>query len=690
MDVQESTSSMPYGALLWEPTPKTWEDSQLGKYVRWLADERGLNFSNREDLWKWSVTELEQFWGSIWDYFAVESSEVPVETLTSRTMPGAQWFPGAKLNYAQHALRSGAAGEWAVRGFSQTRSESSLTFGQLRKRVSQMSQFLQHRGVRQGDRVVAYAPNIPETVVAFLATASLGATFSSCSIEFGSRSVLDRFGQLDPTILVTVGGYQYGDKTIDKTDDVRTVVQGLPSLTTVIDLEYGSHRIAQLWQEDDGETVRVALAEWSTLLDEFDPFDLEFAQVPFDHPLVVLFSSGTTGLPKAIVHGHGGVLLEHFKNHSLSWDLRQGDVFMWYSTPSWMMWNSLVSGLLTGSTIICLDGNPVHPTLGWQWEVARETGVTVVGVAPGYLMSCRKAGINPAEILGGNDLRVFASAGAPLPPEGYRWVYEQFPDIWLNTGSGGTDVCSGIVQGDPLLPVWAGAISGPALGVAAAAFDEQGRPVTGQLGELVITEPMPSMPVGFYGDDDGSKLRAAYFDHYPGIWRHGDWIEFAPAGYCKISGRSDATLNRGGVRLGTAEFYTVTEDIPGIADSLVIHLETLGENGELIMFVELEPGVRATMDLRRTVVSTLRTELSPRHVPDRIVVIPKLPRNRTGKKLELPAKKLLQGQPIEKVASVDTLADPTSLDFFVSVASNGWGDDGWVKTTSNSGLQGKV
>lgn len=653
-DVQ---SPVKHGTLLWEPTEETLRTARLWPYLRWLESERGLTFADRTALWTWSTQDQEAFWRSIWDYFDVLASVQPERMLADATMPGARWFPGARLNYAEQVFRFSDEDRVAVHGYSQTREPVRLTLGDLRDQVGRARRVLQDLGVGPGDRVVAYVPNVPEAVVAFLATASLGAVWASCAIEFGARSVLERFGQVEPTVLITVAGYGYGTKWVDRSAEVEQVVAGLPTLRGVVDLGYGGRH-----------TPVSSALDWTTALDRVGPQPLDFAQVPAEHPLFVLFSSGTTGLPKAIVHGHGGILLEHLKNHALSWDLGPGDVFLWYSTTAWMMWNALVSGLLVGSGIVCIDGHPMHPGTDWQWQLAAETGATVMGAAPGLVMASRKEGLTPAT---DHDLsvRVFASAGAPLPPEGYAWVYEQLPDVVLNVGSGGTDICSGIVQGDPWTPVWAGEISGPAFGVAAHAFDEEGRPVVGALGELVITAPLPSMPVGFWGDDDGSRLRSTYFDTFPGVWRHGDWIVFAPEGHCHVAGRSDATLNRGGVRLGTAEFYRVTEEIPGVADSLVVHLEEAGGNGQLLLLVQTEPGQELDDELRGVIARALRTQLSPRHVPDTIVQVPVVPRNRTGKKLELPVKRILQGHPLEQVASRDALADPTSLDPIVALAT---------------------
>lgn len=647
------------GDIVWTPPADVLSTSRVGEFLAWLARERDLEMTTHEELWRWSVTDLDGFWSAVWEFFEVRS-HAPYDTvLASREMPGARWFPGALLNYAEHALGTDEdLDRVAVLGRSQTRDDVELTFGDLRDQVARTRAALERLGVRRGDRVAGYLPNIPEALVAYLATASLGATWASCASEFGPRSVIDRFAQIEPVVLLVAGGYRYGAKDIDRRAQVAEIRAELPSVRHVVDVEYGPHRV-----ED-------ALS-WASLLDSEPGAELVFEPVPFDHPLVVLFSSGTTGRPKAIVHGHGGILLEHLKNHALSWDMGPEDRMLWFSTTAWMMWNALVSSLLVRSSIVMVDGNPMHPDLTWQWRLAASTGATVMGASPGFVMACRKADVDLKD-LGDLRIRVLGSAGAPLPPEGYAWLRDQLPGAQINVGSGGTDVCSGIVQNNPLLPVYAGEISGRCLGVDAHAYDESGRPVTGVLGELVITSPMPSMPVGFWGDEDGSRYRSAYFDHYPGVWRHGDWILFHDNGSCHVAGRSDATLNRGGVRLGTAEFYRVAEEVDGIADSLVVHLEDPdGGNGELLLFVVTDAGTRLDDALRARLIRALRSALSPRHIPDQVIEVPAVPRNLTGKKLELPAKRILQGARPEDVASRDALADPASLDPFVALATSG-------------------
>jgi acetoacetyl-CoA synthetase len=643
------TASAP--ELLRPPAP---DGSEIARFLDWLRRERGLAFDTYDELHRWSVEDLEGFWSAVAEFYAVRFATPPERVLGRREMPGAEWFPGATLNYAEHAV-GGPDDEVAVLAYSQTRDRVELTWEQLRDQVARARAELARLGVGRGDRVVAYLPNIPEALVAFLATASLGAIWASCAPEFGARSVVDRFGQVEPTVLLAVAGYGYGSKEIDRREQVAEIRAGLPTVRHVVHVPYGPNTLPDA-------------VGWAELLAE--PAQLGFEAVPFAHPLCVLFSSGTTGKPKAIVHAHGGILLEHLKNHGLSWDLRPGDRILWFSTTAWMMWNALVSGLLMRASIVMIDGNPMHPDLRWQWQLAEETGATLMGASPGFLMACRQEGVRPAAEFDLSRVRQIGAAGSPLPPEGYRWVAEQFgPDVLLNVGSGGTDVCSGIVQGSPLQPVWVGEIAGPCLGVAAQAFDDKGERVVGDLGELVITAPMPSMPVGFWGDADGRRYRDTYFDTYPGVWRHGDWVRFSEVGSAVIAGRSDATLNRGGVRLGTAEFYRVVEELPEVADSLVVHLEDpAGGNGELLLYVQLRPEADLDEALRRRIATALRTELSPRHIPDGIAAVPVVPRNRTGKKLELPAKKILLGAPLDDVASRDVLADPTSLDPFVAFA----------------------
>ncbi|MEN3273151.1 MAG: acetoacetyl-CoA synthetase, partial [Actinomycetota bacterium] len=594
----------------------------------------------------WSVGDLEGFWAAVADFTDVRWRTPPARVLADRAMPGARWFPGAALSYAEHALRG--TGEVALVAHSQTRDPIERSWDELRDDVARAAAGLRRLGVGRGDRVAAFLPNIPETLVAFLATASIGAVWSSCAPEFGTRAVIDRFSQIEPVVLLAVDGYRYGERAIDTRERVATITAELPSVRHVVGVRYlGTGR-------DD----------WSDLVAEHEP--LAFEPVPFDHPLYVLFSSGTTGLPKPIVHGHGGITVEHLKVLTLHQDIGPADRFCWFTTTGWMMWNYLVSGLLVGATVVLFDGDPAHPDLGTLWSLAEETGTTVLGVSAPFVMTCRKSDVRPAR----GALRWVGSTGAPLPAAGFRWVHDRV-GVPVSSISGGTDVCTAFVGSAPMVPVRAGEISARLLGCAVEAFDPDGRPCPpGVTGELVLTAPMPSMPVGFWNDPDGSRYRAAYFEDFPGVWRHGDWITFSDDGACTITGRSDATLNRGGVRLGTSDFYATVESLDEIADSLVVHREDPdGGVGELLLFVVLARDAVLDDALKARIASLLRTELSPRHVPDVIEAVPAVPRTLSGKKLEVPVKRILDGVAADVAASAGSLADPTSLDHFVARAS---------------------
>jgi acetoacetyl-CoA synthetase len=657
---------MTAGDVLWRPPDEVRDTSRIGDYLRWLDRERGVDLDRRDPaeayhaLWRWSVEDLAGFWRSIWDYFGIEAHTEPTRTLSEPVMPGARWFPGATLNYAEHVLRMPGLAEDdpAVLAHSQTRAPVTLTAGQLREQVRWVRAGLRRLGVGQGDRVAAYAPNIPETYVLMLATASLGAVFSSCAPEFGTRSVVDRWRQIEPKVLATVDGYRYGDKVVDRRAEVEAIRAALPSVAHTIVVSYlgGENPFAD----------SVGWAEVAAPTEEL----LSFDPVPFDHPLYVLYSSGTTGLPKPIVHGHGGILVEHLKMLALHHDLGPGDRFFWFTTTGWMMWNYLASGPAVGAAVVLYDGNPAHPDLTTLWRLAGETGMTYFGTSAPFLLSCRKAGIRPADIADLSALRALGSTGAPLPAEGFEWVYDAVkPDLLLASASGGTDVCTAFVGGVPLLPVWSGEISCRCLGARVEAYREDGTPVVGELGELVITAPMPSMPAGFWNDPTGERYTEAYFGVYPGVWRHGDWITITERGSCVITGRSDATLNRGGVRLGTSEFYSVVEGIDAVLDSVVVHLEDpAGGPGQLLLFVVLAEGRELDDELRATISRELRAALSPRHVPDEIYQVRAVPRTLSGKKLEVPVKRILTGTPVESAAARGALSNPDSLTAFEHLA----------------------
>jgi acetoacetyl-CoA synthetase len=643
---------------LWRPPADVRERARIGAYLAWLDAERGLTFADYDALWRWSVEELDAFWRSVWDFFAVGPPVKPGSALADPRMPGAHWFPDARLNWAEHALRLAGRrdDEVIIVGRSETRERVSLTVAELRDAVARLRAGLQRLGVARGDRVAALLPNVPEAIVGLMATASLGAIWTSCAPEFGARSVIDRFSQVEPRVLLTIDGYRYGGRAIDRTDEVAAVRAALPGLTATVVLPYLSR-----------DEVRIPDAVgWTELAS--DPGELAYEAVAFDHPLYILYSSGTTGLPKPIVHGHGGILLEHLKIHGLHHDLGPRDRFFWFTTTGWMMWNYLASGLLVDASMLTYDGAPNHPDLMSLWNLAADEGVTYFGTSAPFLMACRKAGLRPGAATDLSRLRGIGSTGAPLPVEGFRWVYDAFdPSVHLQSVSGGTDVCTAFVGASPLVPVWAGEISCRHLGCRVEAFSPDGLPLIGEQGELVLTAPMPSMPVAFWNDADGSRYRAAYFEDFPGTWRHGDWITVTERGSCVISGRSDATLNRGGVRIGTAEFYAVVESLPEIADSVVIHLE---EPDHLVLFVALRDEGTLSEALRGRIARELRAQLSPRHVPDEIVVVPAVPRTLSGKKLEVPIKRILTGTPPDAAASRGSLANPESLDAFVALAES--------------------
>lgn len=652
--------------ILW--SPPSGGSSQLARFAEHAAARGAPAADDYAALWEWSVRDLDTFWSAVWDHLDLPHDGEPSPALAHEAMPGAVWFPHLRLNYAEAmlAMPGRADDDVVVVARSQTRDDVRLTAAELRDAVARARAGLRRHGIGRGDRVAAFAPNAPETLVLLLAAASLGAIFSSCAPEFGVQSVVDRWQQTEPRLLLAVDGYRYGTKDVDRREQVGEIVEALDSIDTVVWWPYLDPGAAPPDVRSELDVVG-----WDELLAE--PAPLTFDRVPFDHPLYVLYSSGTTGLPKPIVHGHGGITVEHLKSLSLHHDLGPDDTFFWFSTTGWMMWNLLVSGLGTGATIVLVDGNPAHPDLGALWRMVDELAITSFGTSAPFLLQCRKEGVVPREIADLSRLRAVGSTGAPLPAEGFRWVYEAVGEVHLQSVSGGTDVCAAFVGAAPTVPVWAGEISCRALGAAVDAYDEQGRSVVGSLGELVVTRPMPSMPVGFWGDDDGSRYRAAYFEDIEGVWRHGDWITITDRGSCVITGRSDATLNRGGVRLGTSEFYAVVESLPEVTDSLVVHLEDAADDadasgaGTLVLLVVLAED--ADPDQVRTDIATaLRSRLSPRHVPDELHVVRALPRTLSGKKLEVPVKKILQGVPADEAATRGALADPTALDEVTTVA----------------------
>jgi acetoacetyl-CoA synthetase len=685
---------------LWTPSGEQLAGARMTRFMAWTGERHGRVFADYDELWKWSVSEPEQFWGDIWEYGGVIASSPHERVLSSREMPGARWFEGARLNYAENVLAMGVSraargalgaigeerpAEVAVLHASELRDQdppAQLSWGELTEQVAAVAAGLRALGVGRGDRVAAYMPNIPETLVAFLACASIGAIWSCAAPEFGARSVVDRFAQIEPKALLAVDGYRHGGKDFDRSGALETILDGLGSVEHVVVLPYLNA------DADAGELVAgrssIDGIAWNELIELGAPGgatpELRFEQVPFDHPLWVLYSSGTTGLPKAIVHGHGGILLEQIKKSLLHLDLHRGERMFWFTTTGWMMWNFLVGCLFGEAAIVLYDGSPAHPDLGRLWELVEQTGITCMGVSAGLLTSCEKAGVEPARDYELSSLRAIGSTGSPLPPEGFRWVYEHVgEDIWLFSTSGGTDVCTAFVGGCPLLPVYEGELQCRVLGCAVESWDEQGRALLDELGELVLTRPLPSMPLFLWGDNDGDpthpgeRYRESYFDMYPGVWRHGDWIRITPRGGAVIYGRSDSTINRQGVRMGTSEIYRATAAVEEVADALVVDVPRKGIGAHppelsMVLFVVLAPGLVLDEGLRSKIKASVREYCSPRHVPNEILQIQEVPRTLSGKALEVPIKRILMGASPREAASVESLANPRSLDYFVELS----------------------
>ncbi|MFD4457020.1 acetoacetate--CoA ligase [Nocardia sp. NPDC058480] len=637
----------------WVPTAHDIASARITDFAAFVTARTGDVYPDYQALWQWSVDDIAGFWQAVWDYF--ELGETAGAVLGSREMPGAQWFAGTRLNYVDQIIRMAQFGRPAVIALHEDAEPQEVSWAELIEQVTVFARTLREQGVEAGDRVIGYLPNIPEAIVAFLATASIGAVWSACGQDYSAKAALDRLGQLDPTVLVTADGYRFGGKEHDKRADIAALRDGLPGLrATVV--------VSQL-----GLEVADALP-WTDAVADAGLGVIDTAPVDFDHPLWIVFSSGTTGLPKGIVHGHGGVLLEHLKAVALQSNMGPDDTFFWYTSPSWMMWNFQVAGLLTGATIVTYDGSPTAGGPDALWRIAAQVRASVFGTSPGYVLGCIKAGSVPRADHDLSALRSVGITGSSLPVSSAQWLNENAGEhVQVNSISGGTDVVSAFVGGVPTVPVWPGELSAPYLGVALAAFDEQGEPVRGEVGELVVTAPMPSMPVSFWRDDDGKRYHAAYFDTYPGVWRHGDWITLTEHGSIVVHGRSDSTLNRHGIRMGSADIYQVVEQFPEIAEALVIGAEQPDGGYWMPLFVVLAPGAELTEDLKTRLATAIRTEVSPRHVPDEIRVAPGIPHTRTGKKLEVPIKKLFQGADPARVVERSAVDDPALLDWYAQI-----------------------
>ncbi|CRK52778.1 Acetyl-coenzyme A synthetase 1 [Rhodococcus sp. RD6.2] len=646
----------------WVPSDEDVAEARLTDFVSWVQGRCGVTLADYQALWRWSVNDLDDFWQAVWEYFEVQSTTPPGAALVDDSMPGAHWFPEARVNYVRQALRHQTRLHPAIRSSGEDTPDVEVSWEELRRQVGALASTLKTHGVGEGDRVVGYLPNIPEAIVAFLATASLGAVWAACGQDYSAAAALTRLGQLDPTVLIAADGYRFGGRAHRRDADVAKVRAGLPGLRLTVRVERLGGEAGDV---PDGLGRPGAVMCWEEASAGDAPLDP--VDVPFDHPLWVVFSSGTTGLPKGIVHGHGGVMLEHLKSIALQNDIGPTDALFWYTSPSWMMWNFQVAALLVGATIVCYDGSPSHPAPDTVWDIASRQRATMVGTSPGYVLACAKAGVVPRADHDLGALRAVGITGSSLPASSSLWLSENVGEsVPVFSISGGTDVVTAFAGGVRTVPVWPGELSVPYLGVALDAFDEQGRPVRGQVGELVVTRPMPSMPVRFWNDPDGEKYRGAYYGVYPGVWRHGDWITITDRGSVVVHGRSDSTLNRNGIRMGSADIYQVVEGLPEIAEALVLGVEQSDGGYWMPLFVVLADGAELDDALRGRIAAAVRDQVSPRHVPDEIIAAPGIPHTRTGKKLEVPIKRILQGGDPTTAVDRSAVDAPDLVDWYTA------------------------
>ncbi|WP_429485506.1 acetoacetate--CoA ligase [Paraburkholderia youngii] len=645
----------------WSPSSDAIDHARVTQFMRWLEEERGLSFANYDALWQWSVDEIDAFWLALWDWAAIPSIQKPHVALAEATMPGAAWFPGVQMNYVEQVFRHAAADRPAIVYRNEAGETGETSWAELERQVASLAASLRGMGVVRGDRVAAYLSNTPHAIVAFLAVASIGAIWSACAPDVGDLAVLDRFRQIEPKVMIAVDGYRYGGKEFDRRPVLCKLLEQLPSVEHVV-------VVPTLRRQDDHHGLSNVVA-WTEAISE-NALPLEVEHVPFDHPLWIVYSSGTTGLPKPIVHSQGGIVLEHVKLTTLHLDLHAGDRFFWQASTGWIMWNLQVGGLLAGATVCLFDGNPGYPNMNALWRFIGEAEVNFFGAGAAYFQACEKSAIEPRNVANLSQLRAIGSTGSPLSPEGYRWILDRVGPIWINAISGGTDFAGCFVAGVSTLPVYLGEMQCRCLGARVESFDDAGKAQIDAVGELVCTAPMPSMPLCFWNDHDNARYRDSYFDMYPGVWRHGDWVRITPRGGAIIYGRSDATINRHGIRMGTSELYRAVEDLPEVLDSMVVDLEYLGRESYMPLFVVLRPGAELTPALTESIRQRIKVALSARHVPNEVFQVSAIPRTLSGKKMELPIKKLLLGQPLAKVANPDTMANPESLNWFARFAAD--------------------